>query len=70
MASEFFGGLFFLVVGSLSIVLNKPGARLFNEYQKHLGLELNSYKFGRAVHIGGGITALAIGFMMSCVDRR
>lgn len=70
MASEFFGGLFFLVMGSLSIVLNKPCARLFNEHQKHFGVELKTYTFGRALYIGFGIIEVAIGFMMLCVDRR
>lgn len=70
MASEFFGGLYFLVMGSLSIVLNKPLARLFNEHQKHFGVELKTYTFGRALCIGGGIVELAMGFVMLFVERR
>lgn len=69
MASELVGGLFFLIMGAASLLLNKPGARLFSEYQEHFGWERGAYTFGRVVHIVGGIIGLLLGFMMLFAAR-
>lgn len=69
MVSELVGGLFFLFMGAILLILNKPGARLFSEYQKHFGWERGTYAFGRVLQIVGGIIGLLMGFMMLFVAR-
>lgn len=69
MASELIVGLFFLIMGATSLTLNKSGARLFSEYQKHFGWERSTYTFGRVLHIVGGILGLLLGFMMLFAAR-
>ena len=69
MVSELVGGVFFLIIGAISLILNKPGARLFSEYQKRFGWERGTYAFWRVLNIVGGIIALLIGFMMLFVAR-
>ena len=68
--SEFIGGLFFLILGVLSIVFHKVGARMFAEYQEHFGWTKGSYAFGVAMHLVGGVVFLLIGLIMLFVVRR
>jgi hypothetical protein len=69
MVSDLIGGLFFLIMGTILLILNKPGARLFREYQKHFGWERGTYAVGRVLQIVGGIIGLVMGFMMLFVAR-
>jgi hypothetical protein len=66
---EFIGGLLFLILGAISVLYSKTGARLFAEYQKHFGWVKGSYRFGLVLHLVGGVVFLLIGLMMLFIVR-
>jgi hypothetical protein len=68
-SGEFIGGLFFLILGVISVVFHKTGARGFAEFQKHFGWTKGSYAFGIAMHLVGGVVFLIMGLIMLFVVR-
>jgi hypothetical protein len=60
-----FLGLFFLLLGSLSIIYNKAGANSYAEFQKGWGLEGQRAIFvGRLIGIMGGLLVAGLGLLM------
>ena len=63
-------GIFFLIMGIIAIIFNKPLARLFSEYQKQMGWKDGAYSFGRYMNIIMGIIFLLIGLMDLVVRQK
>ena len=64
---EIVGGIFFLSIGVLSIICNKPAAR---EYAETWGKGLkHGYALGRFITLGGGIVCLLLAALMFFVPR-